>query len=74
MIGWDNRWRVVATSRIREDFLEEVVLELETLLSERLRLKVLNVSLSPAWAALNMDLWSLVSTARNHSAPKPGPS
>lgn len=74
MIGWDNRWRVVATSRIREDFLEEVVLELETLLSERLRLKVLNVSLSPAWAAPNVDLLSLVSMARNHSAPKPGPS
>lgn len=60
---------------MREGFLEEVALELEMLFSEGLRLKVLYVSSSPAWAAPYMDLlFSLILTARDHMDPKPHPS
>lgn len=45
------------------------------LLSEGLRLKVLNVSSLPAWASLCMDfLFSVILMARNHIDLKPEPS
>ena len=71
MIIEENRGRVIAASTIWEDFLEEVALELEMLLSEGLKLQVLNVSSLPAWAAPCVDfLCSLILVARNHIDPK----
>lgn len=62
-------------SKIREGFLEEGALELEMFLYEGLRLKDLNVSSWPAWAAPCTDLlFSQLSMARNATDPKLDPS